>query len=128
MSVSPKLVYCPFTCQDLPVWEIRPKKGHKVLWERINYPGLIPIGTDFVNPGDSSIKVFGIVNTPGGRMPPIYRAKDGCKAPSTWYEIDPYYNGRLPPMHLQDIDHITSNYDDEDNDGTMVSEEETNNF
>jgi hypothetical protein len=89
-TVIPKLYYSHDIGCNIPVWEIITEKGQYIYYERQHKEGYLPIGLLSVLeiPG-STILVCDVVKSKGNNTILIYKAKDGYKAPRSWYKRDP---------------------------------------
>lgn len=89
-TVVPKLYYSHDIGCNIPVWEIITEKGQFIYYERLNKPGYLPIGLRSVLEVDgSTILVCDVVKSKGDKTILIYKARDGYKAPMSWYKRDP---------------------------------------
>lgn len=96
-SVTPKLLYSNALGEDIPVWEIIPEKTKQsrdnstapIYYERVDYPGMIPIGQkSSIQIGNLKCGVFDVVNHRGNDDLPVLKAKNGYIAPMSWYEYE----------------------------------------
>lgn len=123
-TVVPKLMYSSNKHGDFPIWEITTETGRKIYYERIHYPGLVPIGRlDTFKLGSGTIEVYDVVKLQrnSNSNPKILRAVDGYVAPFSWYEKDKTYTGKDPVSNLPENDSDIYSNDDDTETGRRVS-------